>query len=47
MKKFMKIMVVAALTTGVTTGASAKEQVKETDKPGPLYRTTCISDIRS
>ena len=36
MKKLMKIMVVAALTTGVTTGASAKEQVKETDKPGFL-----------
>ena len=34
MKKFMKIMVVAALMTGITTGAMAQEQTQETEKPG-------------
>ena len=30
----MKIMGVAALMTGITTGAMAQEQTKETEKPG-------------
>ena len=34
MKKFMKIMGVAALMTGMTTGAVAQEQTQETEKPG-------------
>ena len=34
MKKFMKIMGVAALMTGITTGAIAQEQTQETEKPG-------------
>ena len=34
MKKFMKIMGVAALMTGMTTGAMAQEQKQETEKPG-------------
>ena len=34
MNKFMKIMGVAALMTGITTGAMAQEQTKETEKPG-------------
>ena len=34
MKKFMKIMGVAALMTGITTGAMAQEQTQETEKPG-------------
>ena len=34
MKKFMKIMGVAALMTGITTGAVAQEQTQETEKPG-------------
>ena len=34
MKKFMKIMGVAALMTGTTTGAIAQEQTQETEKPG-------------
>ena len=34
MKKFMKIMGVAALMTGMTTGAMAQEQTQETEKPG-------------
>ncbi len=34
MKKFMKIMGVAALMTGITTGATAQEQTQETEKPG-------------
>lgn len=34
MKTFMKIMGVAALMTGMTTGAMAQEQTKETEKPG-------------
>ena len=34
MKKFMKIMGVAALMTGMTTGAEAQEQTQETEKPG-------------
>ena len=33
MKKFMKIMGVAALMTGITTGAMAQEQTQETKKP--------------
>ena len=34
MKKFMKIMGIAALMTGITTGAVAQEQTQETEKPG-------------
>ena len=34
MKKFMKIMGVAALMTGITTGAMAQEQTNEAEKPG-------------
>ena len=34
MTKFMKIMGVATLMTGMTTGAVAQEQTQETDKPG-------------
>ena len=34
MKKFMKIMGVAALMTGMPTGAVAQEQTQETEKPG-------------
>ena len=34
MKKFMKIMGVAALMTGMTTRAMAQEQTQETEKPG-------------
>lgn len=34
MKKFMKLMGVAALMTGIATGAAAQEQTKETEKPG-------------
>ncbi len=34
MKKFMKIMGIAALMTGMTTGAMAQEQKQETEKPG-------------
>ena len=34
MKKFIKIMGVAALMTGITTGAMAQEQTQETEKPG-------------
>ena len=34
MKKFMKIMGLAALMTGITTGATAQEQTKENEKPG-------------
>ena len=34
MKKFMKFVGIAALLAGITTGASAQEQTKETEKPG-------------
>ena len=34
MMKFMKIMGIAALMTGMTTGAIAQEQIQATDKPG-------------
>jgi len=34
MNKFMKIMGIAALMTGITTGAMAQEQTNETEKPG-------------
>ena len=34
MKKFMKFMGIAALMTGMTTGAMAQEQTQETEKPG-------------
>ena len=34
MNKIFKIMGVAALMTGMTTGAMAQEQTQETDKPG-------------
>ena len=34
MNKIFKIMGVAALMTGMTTGAMAQEQKQETDKPG-------------
>ena len=34
MNKIFKIMGIAALMTGMTTGAMAQEQTQETDKPG-------------
>ena len=34
MNKFIKMIGVAALMTGITTGAMAQEQPKETEKPG-------------
>ena len=34
MNKFMKIVGIAALMTGMTTGAKALEQTQETEKPG-------------
>jgi hypothetical protein len=34
MNKFMKIMGIAALMTGITTGAMAQGQTNETEKPG-------------
>ena len=34
MKKFIEIMGVAALMTGMTTGAMAQEQTQEIEKPG-------------
>ena len=34
MNKFMKIVGIAALMTGMTTGAKAQEQTQETEKPG-------------
>ena len=34
MKVFIKIMGIAALMTGMTTGAVAQEQTQETEKPG-------------
>lgn len=34
MNKFMKFIGIAALMTGITTGATAQEQTKETEKPG-------------
>jgi hypothetical protein len=34
MNKFIKMIGVAALVTGITTGAMAQEQTKETEKPG-------------
>ena len=34
MNKFMKIMGIAAIMTGTTTGAMAQEQKQETEKPG-------------
>ena len=34
MKKFMKIVGIAAIMTGITTGAKAQEQTQETEKPG-------------
>ena len=34
MKKFMKIMGIAALMTGMTSVAVAQEQTQETEKPG-------------
>lgn len=34
MMKFMKIMGIAVLMTGMTTGVMAQEQTQETDKPG-------------
>ena len=34
MKKFMKIMGIATLMTGITTGVIAQEQTQETEKPG-------------
>ena len=34
MKKFMKIVGIAALMTGITTGAMAQEQTPETEKAG-------------
>ena len=34
MKKFIKIMGIATLMTGITTGAMAQEQTNETEKPG-------------
>ena len=34
MMKFMKIMGIAVLMTGMSTGVMAQEQTQETDKPG-------------
>ena len=34
MNKFIKMIGVAALMTGITTGAMAQEQTKESEKPG-------------
>ena len=34
MKKFMKIVGIAAIMTGITTGAKAQELTQETEKPG-------------
>ena len=34
MKKFIKIMGIAALMTGMTTGTMAQEQIQEIEKPG-------------
>ena len=34
MNKFMKIVGIAALMTGMTTGAKTQEQTQETEKPG-------------
>ncbi len=34
MKKFIKIMGIASLMTGISTGAMAQEQIQETEKPG-------------
>ena len=34
MKKFMKIVGIAAIMTGITTGAMAQEQTPETEKAG-------------
>ena len=34
MKTFMKIMGIAALMTGITTGAKAQEHTHDTEKPG-------------
>ena len=34
MRKFIKIMGIATLMTGITTGAMAQEQTLETEKPG-------------
>ena len=34
MKKFMRILGIAALMTGITTGAMAQEHIQETEKPG-------------
>ena len=34
MKKFMRILGIAALMTGITTGAMAQEHTQETEKPG-------------
>lgn len=34
MKRFMRILGIAALMTGITTGAMAQEHIQETEKPG-------------
>ena len=34
MRKFIKIMGIATLMTGITTGAMAQEQTQETEEPG-------------
>lgn len=34
MKKFMTILGIATLMTGITTGAMAQDQTKDTEKPG-------------
>ena len=41
MKKFMKIMGIAALMTGITTGGIAQEQTNETEKPGFFKQAFC------
>ena len=41
MKTFMKIMGIAALMTGITTGAKAYEQTQEKEKPGFLKQAFC------
>ena len=41
MNKIFKIMGIAALMTGMTTGAMAQEQTQETDKPGFFKQAFC------
>lgn len=40
MRKFIKIMGIATLMTGITTGGMAQEQTQETEKPG-FFKQAC------